>query len=74
MVKKEGGKSLKTFNLNKALYEEYSEYCKKHGISMSKRVENFIKMELDKLHGNLIDRDNKVKDFKGEEHSFKRYC
>lgn len=38
--------ALKTFNLDKDVYGEFSKHCKKHGISMSKKVENFIRQEL----------------------------
>ncbi len=41
---------LKTFNLDKEVYETYSKHCRKEGISMSKRVETFIKSELEKIH------------------------
>ncbi|MDO8508977.1 MAG: hypothetical protein Q7S27_04810 [Nanoarchaeota archaeon] len=79
MVKKEGGKSLKTFNLNGEIYREYSEYCRKHGISMSKKVENFIKQELEKFRGVRGDENKTIErksgEFSGEiEHSFKKYC
>jgi predicted urease superfamily metal-dependent hydrolase len=39
---------LKTFNLDERVYEEYSKHCKKEGISMSKRIEGFIKIEVEK--------------------------
>ena len=38
--------ALKTFNLDKEVYEEFSKHCKKHGISMSKKVDNFIREEM----------------------------
>ncbi len=41
--------ALKTFNLDDKIYREFSEHCKKNGISMSKRVENFIRKEIDKM-------------------------
>ena len=37
--------ALKTFNLNGEIYKEFSEYCKKQGISMSKKIENFTREE-----------------------------
>ena len=75
--------ALKTFNLDDKLYKEFSEHCKKNGISMSKRVENFIKKEMDKIRlisakeviRERINRPAKVNEFSGEiEHSFKKYC
>ena len=75
--------ALKTFNLNDKLYKEFSEHCKKHGISMSKRIDNFIKKEMDKIRlisakeaiRERISNPNKVNEVKGEvEHSFKKYC
>ena len=41
--------ALKTFNLDKKVYSEFSKHCKKHGMSMSKKVENFIREEMIKL-------------------------
>ena len=38
--------ALKTFNLDEETYKEFSKHCKKNGISMSKRIENFIREEL----------------------------
>ncbi len=42
--------ALKTFNLDAKVYGEFSKHCKKHGISMSKKVENFIKTELQNIN------------------------
>lgn len=41
--------ALKTFNLNEEVYKKFSDHCKSQGISMSKKIENFIKQELTKL-------------------------
>ena len=41
--------ALKTFNLDNKIYKEFSKHCKENGISMSKKVENFIKQELEKI-------------------------
>jgi len=35
---------LKTFNVEKETYEKFSQFCKQHGISMSKQVEFFMEM------------------------------
>lgn len=41
--------AIKTFNIDEILYKEFSKHCKKHGISMSRKVENFIRQETEKL-------------------------
>ena len=75
--------ALKTFNLDDKIYREFSEYCKKNGISMSKRVENFIRREIDKMRlvsakeaiRESINKPRKIGEISGEiEHSFKKYC
>jgi len=37
-----------SFTVDEDLFNRYRNYCKKNGISMSARVENFIKEELSK--------------------------
>ena len=37
-----------TLHLNSKLYEDYSEYCKKEGIVLSRQIEKFIEKELEK--------------------------
>jgi len=72
--------ALKTFNLNGEIYKEFSEYCKKQGISMSKKIENFIREELEhmKFGGRLsVKRFTKLlgkNEMDEREHSFKKYC
>ena len=41
--------AIKTFNIDSEVYRIFSEHCRKEGISMSKKVENFIKEEINKL-------------------------
>ena len=41
--------ALKTFNLDGDVYSEFSKHCKENGISMSKKVENFIREELGRI-------------------------
>lgn len=41
--------ALKTFSLDEEVYKEFSKHCKKHGISMSRKIENFIRQETEKL-------------------------
>lgn len=72
--------ALKTFNLNGEIYREFSEYCKKEGISMSKKIENFIREELEhvKSGGRIsVKRFTKLlgkHEMDEHEHSFKKYC
>lgn len=33
---------LKTFNVQEAVYRKFSDFCKGHGVSMSKQVEMFM--------------------------------
>ena len=74
MVDKKRGKTLKTFNLDSEVYREFSEYCKLHGISMSKRVENFIRKELDNLKGETSGEKEVKKTWGAEEHPIGKYC
>lgn len=83
MVKKKKIKRvLKTFNLDPENYEKFSSHCKDEGISMSRRVDNFIRTELERL-GLHLEVEKDVSDFsKGSEteisfkreHSFKKFC
>jgi len=69
--------ALKTFNLNGQLYNEFSEYCKKHGIIMSKKIENFIRDELEYLKSGeklQVKRFVKKIDFESDEHPIGKYC
>lgn len=34
--------ALKTFNVEEAVYKKFSNFCKGHGVSMSKQVEMFM--------------------------------
>jgi ribosome-binding factor A len=72
--------ALKTFNVEEKTYKEFSKHCRKEGISMSKKVENFIRSELEKLKGvrkmpeiEQIDEKKIEKDF-SKEHPLMRYC
>ena len=38
---------LKTFNVEKEAYDKFSSFCKEHGISMSKQVDLFIKLQIE---------------------------
>jgi len=37
--------TLKTFNLEQAVYKQFSNYCKELGISMSKQINLFMKAQ-----------------------------
>lgn len=60
--------AIKTFNIDDEIYKEFSRHCKKEGVSMSKRVENFIRSELERM------KFDKARAPSVKEHSFKRYC
>ena len=67
--------ALKTFNLDEGVYKEFSKHCKKHGISMSKRVENFIKEEVAKIKDKMpVKKAADKKNIKSGHHSFSKYC
>jgi hypothetical protein len=50
--------ALKTFNIDEKTYKQYSEHCKKQGISMSKQIENFIKSEIENLKSNSSNKNS----------------
>jgi len=62
-------KTLKTFNLDEQAYNQFSHHCKTNGISMSKKIENFIKEELLKIKTPIKEEIKQIK-----EHSFSKYC
>ena len=39
--------ALKTFNVEEAVYKKFSDFCKGHGVSMSKQVELFMESMLE---------------------------
>lgn len=41
--------ALKTFNIDEQVYKEFSKHCKQQGISMSRRIENFLRDEVEKI-------------------------
>ena len=67
---------IKTFNVDDEVYKQFSEYCKKHGISMSKRVEHFIRDEILKIKNKTDLKKNisEHKEISVEKHTFSRYC
>ncbi len=34
---------LKTFNVQEDVYKEFSDFCREHGISMSKQIDTFMR-------------------------------
>lgn len=71
---------IKTFSIDNGTYEKFREFCKKEGYSMSKKVENFMKNEIEKLRSVKSGKNLQgLKSFSSEkkaatEHSFSRYC
>jgi len=37
---------LKTFNLDEETYKKFSEFCREHGLSMSKQINIFIQAQM----------------------------
>lgn len=61
--------ALKTFNVDAEVYRKFSEHCKSEGMSMSKKVERFMKEELERLTLKSVSKKTNEK-----EHPFKKYC
>lgn len=66
--------ALKTFNLDEEIYRQFSKHCKKEGLSMSKKVENFIRAEVERLKGFGGGKRGGAGKVNEGEHSFKKYC
>ena len=73
--------ALKTFNVDAEVYAEFSKYCKKHGISMSKKVEKFIRNEMDNVRSDVKTAVEKVQEIEDkfererkDEHPLMKYC
>lgn len=73
--------ALKTFNIEEEIYKKFSAYCRKEGISMSRRIENFLRGELEKIGskgrvGRNIAKivEKKVLELNPEEHPLSKYC
>jgi len=39
--------AIKTFNLEENTYNKFAEFCREHGLSMSKQVDIFIKSQIE---------------------------
>lgn len=46
--------ALKTFNIEESIYAKFAEFCKGHGMSMSRQVQMFMET--------IMDEDPKAKD------------
>jgi len=75
--------ALKTFNLNEQTYKQFSKHCKSQGISMSKKIENFIKQELEQINSLLqkqgktntsLINTKKLNNIKENPPHFSKYC
>ena len=69
--------ALKTFNIDEKIYKQFSKYCKKEGISMSKKVERFIGKELEKIKNPAEKKfmeEPKKDEIMLEEHPLRKYC
>lgn len=64
---------LKTFNVDETVYKRYSGHCKKEGISMSKRIEGFMRQEIEKIDMIQKNIEPEVKITKNK-HPMQRYC
>ncbi|MEK6915113.1 MAG: DUF6364 family protein [Nanoarchaeota archaeon] len=67
---------IRTFNIDEDVYKQFSAYCKKNGISMSKRVENFLREEISKIKVKVLDSKRVVEktNIHAGNHSFSKYC
>jgi antitoxin component of RelBE/YafQ-DinJ toxin-antitoxin module len=63
--------ALKTFNLDEETYKEFSEHCKKEGISMSKKVENFIRQEVQNIK---LPKKRRSTNLQTYNHPLSKYC
>lgn len=55
---------LKTFNIDEQTYKMFSEFCREHGISMSKQIEIFIKCQIEeepKIRKEYLERLDKIR-------------
>jgi len=80
-------KKLKTFNINEEVYSVFSDYCKREGMSMSRKIEKFMEKEIEFFKSgvkeevvsgkkrNLSLGDKKVK-ISGDDkdHAMGKYC
>jgi len=65
--------AIKSFNLDPETYKQFSDHCKSQGISMSKKIENFIRSELTKINPQKP-ITLKKSPLKTKEHPLSKYC
>jgi len=68
---------IKTFNVDEEVYKQFSAHCKKNGISMSKKIENFIRDEIVKLKVKPSSAGKKIvekNNLSAMHHTFSKYC
>ena len=71
--------ALKTFNLDEETYKEFSSHCKSKGFSMSKKVDNFIREELERMekpvyHKKITKVVREEESLEEKEHRMGKYC
>ena len=47
MVKKHGNKQKVTLSIDSEIYKKYQEYCEKHAFMLSKKIQLFMKKEIE---------------------------
>jgi len=55
---------LKTFNIDEQTYKSFSEFCREHGMSMSKQIELFIRCQIEekpKIRKGYLAKLDKIK-------------
>ena len=56
--------ALKTFNVDKEVYGQFSKFCKENGISMSKQIEIFMEAQLEtepKVRQEYLERLDRIR-------------
>jgi antitoxin component of RelBE/YafQ-DinJ toxin-antitoxin module len=59
---------LKTFNVEQETYKDFSEFCKSHGISMSKQVQMFMQSVVDEKAKDRQEHSDKLERIKSLKH------
>lgn len=55
--------ALKTFNIDKEAYAAFSKHCKREGLSMSRKIENYIKAELSRIRCDVAGAAKDIESF-----------
>ena len=64
--------AIKTFNIDEETYKQFSNHCKEHGISMSKKIEKFIQKEIEQLK--IPEQPKTSIQQNNLSHPLKKYC